>query len=204
MCQNNSTCQRPKCMPKAKVHAKGQRLTCIDMSVQWPVDLFDRYWVVSFSVFKPLILNTMHTLLHLLGCPARATSEGRSVVVRKEHDHPPNPAQPTTEENLRSRGLLHVHWWHILYMPYTILSGMFLYCLLFYAIANVVKMLFSLLVFTIHILLYMAIHCQWHIAFVQQRDTNVQQCSCYSRMLLSARIGYIQREEAVTWLSTNT
>ena len=34
---------------------------------------------------------------HKAGCPARATSEGRSVVVRKEHDHPPNPAQTTTQ-----------------------------------------------------------------------------------------------------------
>ena len=34
---------------------------------------------------------------HKAGCPARATSEGSSVVVRKEHDHPPNPAQTTTQ-----------------------------------------------------------------------------------------------------------
>ena len=33
--------------------------------VSWPVDLFDRYWVVRFSVFKPLIFSTMHTHPHL-------------------------------------------------------------------------------------------------------------------------------------------
>ncbi len=34
---------------------------------------------------------------HKAGCPARATSEGLSVVVRNEHDHPPNPAEITTQ-----------------------------------------------------------------------------------------------------------
>ena len=34
---------------------------------------------------------------HKAGCPARATSEGRSVVVRKEHNHPPNSAQTTMQ-----------------------------------------------------------------------------------------------------------
>ncbi len=43
---------------------------------------------------------------HKAGCPARATSEGSSVVVRKDHDHPPNPAQTTTQlaiEGMRKR-----------------------------------------------------------------------------------------------------
>ena len=43
---------------------------------------------------------------HRRGCEARATSEGSSAVVRKEHDHPPNPAETTTQEaiaNMRKR-----------------------------------------------------------------------------------------------------
>ena len=34
---------------------------------------------------------------HKAGCPARATSERRSVVVRKEHNHPPDSALTTTQ-----------------------------------------------------------------------------------------------------------
>ena len=34
---------------------------------------------------------------HKNGYEARATSEGSSVVIRKEHDHPPNPAGTTTQ-----------------------------------------------------------------------------------------------------------
>ena len=34
---------------------------------------------------------------HKAGCLARATSEGSSVIVRREHNHPPNPAQTTTQ-----------------------------------------------------------------------------------------------------------
>ena len=43
---------------------------------------------------------------HRQGCEARATLEGSSVVVRKEHNHPPNPAGITTQEaiaNTRKR-----------------------------------------------------------------------------------------------------
>lgn len=43
---------------------------------------------------------------HRRGCEARATSEGSSAVVRKEHDHPPNPAGTATQEaiaNMRKR-----------------------------------------------------------------------------------------------------
>ena len=44
------------CMPKV------DRYWCVN----WHVDLFDRYWVVRFSVFKPLIFSTMHTHSHIL------------------------------------------------------------------------------------------------------------------------------------------
>ena len=43
---------------------------------------------------------------HKAGCPAKATSEGSSVVVRRDHDHPPNLAQSTTAqaiEGMRKR-----------------------------------------------------------------------------------------------------
>ena len=43
---------------------------------------------------------------HKAGCPARATSEGSSVVVRWDHDHPPNLTQSTTSqaiEGMRKR-----------------------------------------------------------------------------------------------------
>ena len=66
-----STCQRPK----------------VDMHwyvIQWPVDLFDRHWVVSFSLFKPRILSTMHTHLHLLQWLSSLipTEEERSCISR--------------------------------------------------------------------------------------------------------------------------
>ena len=43
---------------------------------------------------------------HRQGCEARTTSEGSSVQVRKQHNHPPNPAATTTQEaiaNMRKR-----------------------------------------------------------------------------------------------------
>ena len=54
---------------------------------------------VSFLVYKPVMLSTMHTRHHLVQWP-------RSVVVRQEHNHPPDPAQTTTHlaiEGMRKR-----------------------------------------------------------------------------------------------------